>query len=383
MQKLSKAVDDKYEDISNKLSDFSDKFLTSDYKSLLIRSLKLIYENNKENLMKGKSESWACGLVHALGTINGLFDSKNDISLKVSDLYKAFNISSSTGLNKSKDVRKLLSLDENSDKWKISKNMQNEQFRFLVDRRYFKAQKVADYAWNMKNFKDSQVYAKDALKIYENCSDAYIILSKNPALTDSEKIEILNKAVMAAQNVLGIKDDLDTVDKRIYSLPIARQFFGAKYTLAKHLWKIGKREEAITNLKDVVNFDKKDLLMAKGLLSHWLIENNQYNECQELLKKYNDRSLMLIYAEAALLFKMNDKSDAEKALRRAYKRNQYVFDYILGIKKLPKVLHKVTKKGSNEEAIFYAKLGLNIWDNEEMKSWIKVKKLDFEIEKMI
>lgn len=383
MQELSKAVDDKYKDISNKLSDFSDKFLTTDYKSLLKRSLEAIYKDSKDNLMKGKSESWACGIVHAIGTINGLFDSKNEVSIKASDLYKAFNISSSTGLNKSKDVRKILSLDENADKWKVEKSSSDGLFKLLIDRRYFKAQKIVDYAWNIQNFKVSAGYAKDALNIYENCSDAYIILSRNPAISDDEKVEILKKAVKASQNVLQIGDDLYSANEKVYDFPIARQFFGAKYTLAKYLWKTGKTEEAITNLKDVVNFDKKDLLMAKGLLSHWLIKEEKFDECEELINKYGDRSIMLIYAEAALLFKTNKKNEAEKALRRAYKRNEYVFDYILGTRKLPKVLHKVTKKGSNEEAAFYADLGLKIWDSEDIKSWVKAKKLDFEIEKMI
>ena len=44
-----------------------------------------------------------------------------------------------------------------------------------------------DYAWKQKNYKNKAKYAKEALEIYEDCADAYIILSKDSSLNDIEK----------------------------------------------------------------------------------------------------------------------------------------------------------------------------------------------------
>ena len=63
----------------------------------VLEAAETLFLNNEEQFKKGKSFSWAAGIVHAIGTINNLFDSKKEPYIKAADLYKAFGISSSTG----------------------------------------------------------------------------------------------------------------------------------------------------------------------------------------------------------------------------------------------------------------------------------------------
>ncbi len=98
-----------------------------------------------------------------MGTVNNLFDAKNNPYIKALDLYKELGVSSSTGSSKSKEVRNLLNLDENSEKWtikiadssadaekeaavavteeNISENNEANTFRFAVNKNFVVAQK--------------------------------------------------------------------------------------------------------------------------------------------------------------------------------------------------------------------------------------------------
>lgn len=396
MQELSNVLAGKYEEIVEKITSFSNEYLNDEYKNICIEATKALFLNNEEQVKKGKSFSWAAGIVHAIGNLNNLFDAKNEPYIKALDLYKEFGVSSSTGSSKSKEVRKLLSLDENSERWIIKKadssaereaaateeksaeKNDSDTFRFAVSKNFVAAQQIVDKAWKEKNYNSKLKYAKEALNIYEDCSDAYIILSKDSSLNNVEKKEILEKAVQAAQNVLKITE-LKSTDSRIFKLPIAETFFGAKYTLALHLWDMNEREEAIKNLNDVLTYNKQDNLLSRGILTSWLIIEGKLKEAEEILSRCeHDFLIDTNYNRAALLFKTGRNREAESALRRAYKRNPFVVDYLLKSKAI-KSIKTAVRPGSQEEAMKYAKLGLAVWNDSEMIKWLKSMKKDFEI----
>lgn len=396
MQELSNVLAGKYNEIIEKIISFSNEYLNDEYKNICIEATKALFLNNEEHVKKGKSFSWAAGIVHAIGNLNNLFDAKNEPYIKALDLYKEFGVSSSTGSSKSKEVRNLLGLDENIKKWTVkeasssaekeaavteekkAENNDLDTFRFAVSRNFVEAQRIADRAFKEKNYNNKAKYAKEALRIYEDCSDAYIILSKDSSLKDTEKKELLEKAVQAAKNVLKITDLKDT-DPRIFRLPIAEAFFGAKYTLALHLWDMNEREEAIANLDDVLTYNKKDSLLTRGILTSWLIIEGKFKEAEEILVRCeHDFLIDTNYNRAALLFKIGKTREAESALRKAYKRNPFVFDYLLKSRTV-KSIKTAVRPGSMEEAMKYAKLGVEVWNTPEMIKWLKSMKKDFEI----
>ena len=399
MQELSNVLAGKYDEIVEKITSFSNEYLNEEYKNICIEATKTLFLNNEEQVKKGKSFSWGAGIVHAIGTVNDLFDTKNKLYIKALDLYKEFGVSSSTGSSKSKEVRRLLNLDENSEKWIVKnsdlslevkneaavtlektseENNVSDTFKFAVNKKFIVAQKIADRAWKEKNYNSKAKYAKEALSIYEDCSDAYIILSKDSNLKDAEKKALLEKAVQAAQNVLKITE-LKDVDSRLFRLPIAEPFFGAKYTLALHLWNMNEREEAIKNLDDVLTYNKKDNLLSRGILTSWLIIEGKFKEAEKILVRCeHDYLVDTNYNRAALLFKIGKIKEAESALRRAYKRNPFVIDYLTKTKTI-KEIKTAVRPGTQEEAMKYAKLGLEVWKELEIIKWLKSMKKDFEI----
>ena len=412
MQELSNVIASKYEEIIDKIKSFSSEYLNDEYKNICIGAAETLFLNNEEQLKKGKSLSWSAGIVHAIGTINNLFDSKEEPYMKATDLYKAFGVSSSTGSTKSKEVQKLLDLSKENKQWileddkniktsinntviekevaatmddisKASKKIEEQPFKFAVHKNFVVAEGILNYAWKQKNYKNKAKYAKEALKIYEDCADAYIILSKDSSLNKLEKKALLEKAVKAAQNLLRI-DNLETAEPKLFNLKIAEPLFGAKYSLAVHLWENGEKEAAIENAFEILKYNEQDNLMVRSLLANWLLTEQKYSQLKTLLEKYEkDNSAAINYSRVALLYKTNEIKAAENALRRAYKRNSFVIPYIIKQKTIPSSVPHLIKFGSEEEAIRYASLGLEAWNDTKMIQWIKEKKKDFDMLKFI
>lgn len=402
MQELSNVIAIKYEEIIDKIKSFSNEYLNEEYENICVKATETLFLNNEDKLKKGKSFSWAVGIVHAIGTVNNLFDSKEEPYIKVADLYKEFGVSSSTGSSKSKEVKNLLDLSKENTKWiigknnnieeiaitvdpakKVNKEVEKETFKFAVKKEYVVAQNIIDYAWKQKNYKNKAKHAKEALEIYEDCADAYIILSKDSSLNNIEKKELLQKAVQAAKNLLKI-DNLEAAPAEIFKLKIAEPLFGAKYTLAVHLWQIGEKEAAIENAIDILKYNEYDNLMVRNLLASWLLTEERYTQLEDLLEKYEkDNSATINYSRVAFLYKTNEIKAAENALRRAYNRNPFVIPYIVKQKRIPSTLPHIARFGSEEEAVRYASLGLEVWNDPKMIQWIKEKKKDFDIIKSI
>lgn len=405
MQELSNVIASKYEEIIEKIKSFSNECLNEEYKNICVMAAETLFLNNEEQLKKGKGLSWAAGIVHAIGNINGLFDAKKEPYIKALDLYKAFGVSSSTGSSKSKEVKNLLDLSKENKKWILQvneestdskkevaatventaknhdgiKHLEEEPFKFKVDKRFVLAQRIVNYAWKQKNYKNKAKFAKEALNVYEHCADAYIILSKDSSLSNILKKELLEKAVKAGQNALNI-DSLDTAKSEIFELKLAEPFFGAKYTLAIHLWDMGERDLAIKHAFEILKYNKKDNLMVRGILANWLLIEERYEQLKDLLEKYdNDYLAAINYSKAVLLYKTDNIKEAEHALQRAYRRNPYVLPYILKQKKIPNLLSYKIRFGGEEEAMQYASLGLEVWNNPKIVSWVKEMKKNFDI----
>jgi hypothetical protein len=407
MQELSNIIANKYEEIIDKIKSFSNEYLNEEYKNICIEAAETLFRNNEEQLKRGKSFSWAAGIVHAIGATNNLFDSKEEPYIKAADLYKAFGVSSSTGSSKSKEVQILLDLSKENKQWiigenkniktsksdrleakeevavdhieKVTEKIEKEPFTFAVHKDYITAQWVVDNAWKQKNYKNRAKYAKEALEIYEDCADAYIILSRDSSINNLQKKTLLERAVKAAQNLLRI-DDLETAEPELFKLRVAEPFFGAKYSLALHLWEMGEKEVAIENALDILRYNDQDNLMVRCILANWLLSEQKYEQLKDLLEKYEkDNSAAINYSRVVLLYKTNEIKSAENALRRAYKRNSFVIPYIIKQKKVPSTLPHMFKLGSEEEAIKYASLGLEAWNDPKMIQWIKEKKKDFDM----
>lgn len=370
------------EEIKEILNDFCDSYLNEDYKVISNRLCEAIIEKDESLLIRGKSTAWACGIIHAIGSVNNLFNKDNDIYIKAKDLYENLQVSSSTGLNRSKQIQSLMNMseeDNTTSAWRITKEENKEKLqeeeeiqKEEIDENFEKAQALIKEAWQYKNFNKKKKLAKEAIEICDYCVDAYIILAKDNSKSNEEKKELLEKAVKGSLKLLGVSD-ISEITKETWNLPEITSFLGSSYNLLFQLWNMGERRKAIDLGLEILKYDEKDMLMIRCTLVSFMILENNIDEAEAFLEKYKNDSLTSFkYSKVVVEYLKGNLEKSEEALKEAYKFNPYVIAYILNQKRLPETLPKIKSFRSEEAAVNYMTNGIEVWKNTNgLKKWVK------------
>ena len=111
----SKAEKEKIETISQELisltGEFCDEYLDDEYKQL---SEKLILKMKRERqvpFLLGRTNTWAAGVIYALGQINFLFDPSFEPYVAPRDIAEHFGVAQSTAGQKAKKIRDMFDLN--------------------------------------------------------------------------------------------------------------------------------------------------------------------------------------------------------------------------------------------------------------------------------
>jgi len=80
----------------------------------------------------GQIEVWAAAIIHALGTINFLFDKASEPYVSAEEISDFFKTNKSTTSNKSKHIRDLLKLDRWNDEFSTKRMQDSNPFKNLV-----------------------------------------------------------------------------------------------------------------------------------------------------------------------------------------------------------------------------------------------------------
>ncbi|VYT72610.1 hypothetical protein [Clostridium tertium] len=381
MQKtIELANNERYLEIVNIIKEVCKDNLNEEYLFLAENLCKELFEAEIEVLNKGKANSWACGVVHAIAQKNNLFNSKSDIKIKAQDFYKLFNVSSSTGLSKSKEIRSYINTEE--DKWLISninkETIKEEKIKEVnnliieVDEELKEANKIVKRALKEKNYNKKVKIAKEALRKSDKCTEAYIILSNNNSLSNNEKINLLKKAECLSEEVIGL-GNINNLQEKDLNLDIVKSYIKVKYEIAKILWNNNQRSEAINEAKLILSIDERDELLVRGTLINWLIIENLDKEVEELLLKYSsDHLIDMRFSKALHLFKSKKLEDAERSLRIANSYNDNVINYVIKLSRLPKDISDIKGNSKEDIAIRYYEKSKEAWDNiEGAVAWVK------------
>lgn len=128
---------------------------------------------------------------------------------------------------------------------------------------------------------------------------------------------------------------------------------------------MGKLEEAIEHYRDLLRLNPNDNQGVRELLLQCLLETNQNNEAEKLLKEYKNDKVLAIWCYARALLTFRQKGNiaiARKHLQKAISVNSYAPQYLLGYEELPDVPPPSYSLGSEEEAIFCAEQLMDAWE---------------------
>lgn len=90
---------------------FCAEHLDLEYAELCRRLVGRLGRKRPSPLARGQARIWAGGVLHAIGTLNFLFDPSQRPHLMPSDLFRLAGVSAATASNKSREIRSLLGVD--------------------------------------------------------------------------------------------------------------------------------------------------------------------------------------------------------------------------------------------------------------------------------
>lgn len=232
-----------------------------------------------------------------------------------------------------------------------------------VDGPAARAEQILEEAFETPDPRERVRLAREALEVYPDCVDAYVLLAEN-APSRKEARALYEKGVAAGERLLG-PDFFRQNAGHFWGLLETRPYMRAREGLANALWTAGRRAEAIGHLQEMLRLNPNDNQGVRYTLASYLLQEDRDAELEALLRQFPEEgSVLWAYTRALAAFrKEGDTPAARKLLREAKKENPQVLDYLLGQKFPPMEQPPYYSRGDESEAIVYAQMFLGAWKN--------------------
>lgn len=129
---VPKDMQDKYNEITEIIKKFCMENLNEEYELVCCQLNAALCRKRPSPLVKGKANTWACGIVHAIGMVNFLFDASQKPTMKAKELYNKFGVSESTGSGKSKQIRDIMNIGVFDPKWTLPSKIDDNPMVWMI-----------------------------------------------------------------------------------------------------------------------------------------------------------------------------------------------------------------------------------------------------------
>ncbi len=281
-------------------------------------------------------------------------------------------------MNTEKDLAKLMeeikkqglgTVDEIND---FLKNIQGKSLDDLPERtdKKGRSQDLVYEAYEKPVAKGKQL-VKQALELDPNNADAYNYLASIEKDID-KAILMYEKAIKAGEKALGMKFFKEEKGY-FWGMIETRPYMRAKAGLADCLNAKNEIDKAIEIYEEMLELNPNDNQGIRYLLSILLLSKDDLTKFQHFIENSEQEDCAVWNYNNALYHfkKYGQTAKSDKLLLEAYKSNEYVIDYMLGIKKMPDKQPQYIGRGDENEAISYINDAWSIWDKTpEALDWL-------------
>jgi tetratricopeptide (TPR) repeat protein len=213
--------------------------------------------------------------------------------------------------------------------------------------------------------------AEQALKISPDCADAYVLLAEEKVDSPEEVLKLYEAGVKAGERALG-KEVFEKEAGHFWGMVETRPYMRARLGLAQCLWALGRKDEAVGHFRELLRLNPNDNQGVRYLLASALLDMGKIDDLEELLGQYDEPTADWLFTKALVAFiRQGDSTEARTFLKKALNHNPHVASYILGEKKLPRILPERVGFGDTSEAVTYAAEFGNGWHNtKEAVDWL-------------
>lgn len=131
-QQVPKEMQERFDEITRLTDEFSQAHLNDEYASLIRQMTATLCRKRPSPLSTGKVATWACGIIHALGTVNFLFDKSQTPHVSSSEIASYFGLSPSTVQGKSKQIRNLLNIHLMDPDWTLPSKIDSNLMAWMI-----------------------------------------------------------------------------------------------------------------------------------------------------------------------------------------------------------------------------------------------------------
>jgi tetratricopeptide (TPR) repeat protein len=227
------------------------------------------------------------------------------------------------------------------------------------------AQDIMYKAWESSNRTQRLKLARKALDISADCADAYVLLAQENTKTPAEARAFYEQGVAAGERAL--QDEFEELRGHFWGFIETRPYMRARLGLAQCLWELGELDAAVAHMGAMLELNPNDNQGVRYLYITLLLELEDSQRLEKLLKQYpDDWSAYWKYGVALHEFrKKGRRNKTDKLLADAIAYNPHVPPFLLGKKKLPKQTAGYYSPGDQNEAVDYVMDGIRPWAKTE------------------
>ncbi|WP_295584879.1 DUF6398 domain-containing protein [uncultured Lamprocystis sp.] len=132
LERVPTALQGRYDAIVAFTDQCCEQHLTEEYRDLCRRLTAKLCRKRPSPLATGKANTWACGIVYAMGRVNFLFDSSQTPYMRADELCSHFGLSASTGSAKSTAILNLLNSGQADPQWSLPSRLADNPVAWLI-----------------------------------------------------------------------------------------------------------------------------------------------------------------------------------------------------------------------------------------------------------
>jgi len=125
-------MQEKYNEIAPLIINFCNEKLNDEYKDLCLHLLEKLCRKRSVPLLGGRINTWAAGIIHAIGSNNFIFDKTQKLHLTSNEISTAFGISTSTAGSKANEIKKMFKIDYFNPEWQINELIEKNPMIWMV-----------------------------------------------------------------------------------------------------------------------------------------------------------------------------------------------------------------------------------------------------------
>ncbi|QNG60217.1 SEC-C domain-containing protein [Bacillus sp. PAMC26568] len=208
--------------------------------------------------------------------------------------------------------------------------------------------------------------AKEALELYPYHPDAYSMLAEAEQDPDKQ-LQLFKKGMQVGETDLG--EDFFKQNKGMFwGLSETRPYMRAKFNYAMMEAAVGQLETAVKQCEELLELNEMDNQGVRYMLFVMYFDLGMYKQAKKLLDRFDESHTAAgAYNQVLIEYALNGITSAlKKLMKKAKEINPFVFDYLVGKKKLPK-----NPNYDQEEAAVYVQENHYIWlKNPELIKWV-------------